>query len=227
MARTSTKKTTTTTTSATVDETMVADNSQNVVVENSDNVEKKKAKTKKDIVVAEPTTDVMTEKIEEMVKETVAQLTKNQEEEPLQDTDDIEVKALIPNVSYKDSKTLDYYEWRQAGDIEEIPFEILKNMFRNHRGYFRNLWLKPLDERIIEKFKLGKIYSNFEKLIDIENYTIENVEEMCDKIHELPSSAKSTILTMLRDNIDKGELTDIHMIKKLESKLKIDLISLI
>lgn len=223
MARTSGSKNKTTTTSATVDETMVADNSQDVVVGKVDNAEKKTAKK------AIKTEDVaVVSTVEEMVKETVAQLVKGTVEvEPLQDTDDIEVKSLIPNVSYKDSKTMDTYNWKQAGDVEEIPFEVLKNMYRNHRGYFKNLWLKPLDDRVVEKFKLGKTYENYEKLIDVKNYQLENVKEMCEEIRTLPNSAKLTILTMLRDSVDKGELQDIRMIKQLESSLKIDLISLI
>ena len=126
MARTSSKKTTTTT-SATVDETIVADTSQNVVVEKTEDVEKKAKKTK------ETKVEDMEEKLKAMVESTVAQLTKDSELEPLTDTEDIEVEALIPNISYKDDKTADYYEWKNAGDIEEIPFEVLKNMFRNHR----------------------------------------------------------------------------------------------
>ena len=125
MGRPSATKKQTTTTSATVDETIVAENSQNVVVDNAEIEEKTKSKTRK--VVDD----------EKVV-------------EPLQDTDDIEVIALIPNISYKDNKTLDFYEWKNIGDIEEIPFEVLKNMYRNHRGYFRNLWLKPLDDRVID-----------------------------------------------------------------------------
>lgn len=221
MARTSGSKNKTTTTSATVDKTMVADNSQDVVVEKADNVE---------MVAMEDANEnqAVVSVIEETVKEAVTQLVKESEVlKPLEDTDDIIVKSLIPNVSYKDNKTMDTYNWKKAGDTEEVPFEVLKNMYRNHRGYFRNLWLKPLDERVVEKFKLDKLYNNYEKLIDIQNYNLENIKEMCEEIHNLPNSAKLSILTLLRDSVDKGDLQDIRMIKQLESSLKIDLISLV
>ena len=78
MGRPSATKKQTTTISATVDGTMVAENSQNVVVDNEEIEEKTKSKTRK--VVDD----------EKVV-------------EPLQDTDDIEVVALIPNISYKDN----------------------------------------------------------------------------------------------------------------------------
>ena len=188
-----------TTTSATVDETMVAENSQNVVVDNAEIEEKTKSKIRK--VVDD----------EKVV-------------EPLQDTDDIEVVALIPNISYKDNKTLDFYEWKNIGDIEEIPFEVLKNMYRNHRGYFRNLWLKPLDERVIDKFKLRKLYESHEKLINIDNYTIDNIFDICEEIHKLPNSSKLSLLSLIRNSVDEGKIQDIRIIKQLESSLNISLI---
>ena len=199
MGRPSATKKQTTTTSATVDETMVAENSQNVVVDNVEIEEKTKSKTRK--VVDD----------EKVV-------------EPLQDTDDIEVIALIPNISYKDNKTLDFYEWKNIGDIEEIPFEVLKNMYRNHRGYFRNLWLKPLDDRVIDKFKLRKLYESHEKLINIDNYTIDNIYDICEEIHKLPNSSKLSLLSLIRNSVDEGKIQDIRIIKQLESSLNISLI---
>lgn len=199
MGRPSATKKQTTTISATVDGTMVAENSQNVVVDNAEIEEKTKSKTKK--VVDD----------EKVV-------------EPLQDTDDIEVVALIPNISYKDNKTLDFYEWKNIGDIEEIPFEVLKNMYRNHRGYFRNLWLKPLDDRVIDKFKLRKLYESHEKLINIDNYTIDNIFDICEEIHKLPNSSKLSLLSLIRNSVDEGKIQDIRIIKQLESSLNISLI---
>ena len=199
MGRPSATKKQTTTISATVDGTMVAENSQNVVVDNAEIEEKTKSKTKK---------VVDNEKVVE----------------PLQDTDDIEVVALIPNISYKDNKTLDFYEWKNIGDIEEIPFEVLKNMYRNHRGYFRNLWLKPLDDRVIDKFKLRKLYESHEKLINIDNYTIDNIYDICEEIHKLPNSSKLSLLSLIRNSVDEGKIQDIRIIKQLESSLNISLI---
>ena len=199
MGRPSATKRQTTTISATVDGTMVAENSQNVVVDNAEIEEKTKSKTRK--VVDD----------EKVV-------------EPLQDTDDIEVVALIPNISYKDNKTLDFYEWKNIGDIEEIPFEVLKNMYRNHRGYFRNLWLKPLDDRVIDKFKLRKLYESHEKLINIDNYTIDNIFDICEEIHKLPNSSKLSLLSLIRNSVDEGKIQDIRIIKQLESSLNISLI---
>ena len=195
MARTSATNKQTTTTSATVDETMVAENSQNVVVD-----------------------DVKNEEVVKTKKATVKVV------EPLEDTDEIEVVSLIPNVSYKDSKTLDFYEWKNIGDVEEIPFDVLKNMYRNNRGYFKNLWIKPLDERVIEKFRLRKLYESHEKVINIENYTMDNIVDICEEIHKLPNSSKLSVLALIRNSVDEEKIQDIRIIKLLESNLKISLI---
>lgn len=195
MARTSATNKQTTTTSATVDETIVAENSQNVVVD-----------------------DVKNEEVVKTKKTTVKVV------EPLEDTDEIEVVSLIPNVSYKDSKTLDFYEWKNIGDVEEIPFEVLKNMYRNNRGYFKNLWIKPLDDRVIDKFRLRKLYESHEKVINIENYTMDNIVDICEEIHKLPNSSKLSVLALIRSSVDEGKIQDIRIIKLLESNLKISLI---
>ena len=195
MARTSATNKQTTTTSATVDETMVAENSQNVVVD-----------------------DVKNEEVVKTKKATVKVV------EPLEDTDEIEVVSLIPNVSYKDSKTLDFYEWKNIGDVEEIPFDVLKNMYRNNRGYFKNLWIKPLDERVIEKFRLRKLYESHEKVINIDNYTMDNIVDICEEIHKLPNSSKLSVLALIRNSVDEEKIQDIRIIKLLESNLKISLI---
>ena len=67
------------------------------------------ARTAKTVVeeVTGNTTAEMTEKMNEEIKKST---TKTVMEE-LRDSDEIEVISLVPNVSYKDSKTLDMYEW--------------------------------------------------------------------------------------------------------------------
>ena len=39
--------------------------------------------------------------------------------EQLNDYDEIDVVALIPNISYKDSKTGDFYDWYEVGHVEK------------------------------------------------------------------------------------------------------------
>ena len=110
--------------------------------------------------------------------------------EPLKDSDEIEIESLVPNVSYKDSKTGDMYEWDEVGHIEPMTFDTLKNMWRSHKGYFRNMWLKPNDSRLINQFGLTKTFEKYEYLMDASNYTKKNINTICDAIVETPNGLK-------------------------------------
>ena len=144
--------------------------------------------------------------------------------QPLEDSDEIEVISLVPNVSYKDNKTLDMYEWHEVGHVEYMTFDTLKNMWRNNKGYFKNLWLKPNDDRVINKFGLTKTFEKYEYLMDGSNYTKKNIKAICDAIKETPNGLKFAICDKVKSLVISGEVTDISVIKELEKRLKIDLI---
>lgn len=145
--------------------------------------------------------------------------------EPLMDSDEIQVISLIPNVSYKDSRTGDFYEWNEVGHIEYLTFETLKNMWRTAKGYFRNMWLKPLDERVVNKFGLTSTYANYEFLMDESNYTRDNMDKLGASIAATPNGMKFAICNKIKNMVIDGSLTDIAVIKALEKRLNLDLTS--
>lgn len=144
--------------------------------------------------------------------------------EELKDTDEIDVVSLVPNVSYKDSKTLDMYEWDKVGYVEPMSFETLKNMWRNNKGYFKNLWLKPCDDRVINKFGLTKTFEKYEYLMDASNYTRKNIDALCEAISDTPNGLKFAICDKIKSMVVNGEVTDASVLKALEKHLNIDLI---
>ena len=172
--------------------------------------------------------------VEDVVENVIDAVEMNEEEkktvkntikaEPLMDSDEIEVISLVPNVSYKDSKTLDMYEWDETGHVEPMTFETLKNMWRNNKGYFKNLWLKPNDDRVINKFGLTKTFEKYEYLMDASNYTKKNINAICNAISETPNGLKFAICDKVKSMVIDGDVTDVSVIKKLENNLKIDLI---
>ena len=162
--------------------------------------------------------------VEEMNEETTETKKKSIKVEPLEDSDEIEVISLVPNVSYKDSKTLDMYEWNEVGHTEYMTFDTLKNLWRNNKGYFKNLWLKPNDDRVINKFGLTKTFEKYEYLMDGSNYTKKNIKTICDAIKETPNGLKFAICNKAKSLVVNGEVTDIFVIKELEKRLQIDLI---
>lgn len=144
---------------------------------------------------------------------------------PLVDSDEIQVVSLIPNVSYKDSRTNDFYEWDEVGHSEPMTFETLKNMWRNHKGYFKNMWLRPMDDRVIRHFGLTKMFEKYEFLMNESNYNRNNIQEICKMISESPNGLKYSLVIKAKDMVIGGRLADVNVIKALEKHLKIDLIS--
>lgn len=144
--------------------------------------------------------------------------------EPLMDTDEIDVESLVPNVSYKDSKTGDMYEWEEVGHIEPMTFDTLKNMWRSYKGYFRNMWLKPNDARVINQFGLTKTFEKHEYLMNASNYTKKNINAICDAISETPNGMKFAICDKVKSMVISGDISDAYVIRELEKRLKIDLI---
>ncbi len=162
-----------------------------------------------------------TEKVNESKKKSTK---KSINAEPLKDSDEIDVVSLIPNVSYKDNKTLDMYEWDEVGHVEPMTFETLKNMWRNNKGYFKHMWLKPEDERVINKFGLTKTFEKYEYLMDSSNYTKDNIKEICEAISDTPNGLKISICGKIKNMVISGELSNASVIRALENHLKIELI---
>lgn len=177
-------------------------------------------KTVAEEIVVETVDDVA----EEMNEETKKTTKKAVKAEPLDKFDEIEVVSLIPNVSYKDSKTQDMYEWDKIGHTEYMTVETLDNMWRNNKGYFKNLWLKPNDDRVINKFGLTKTFEKYEYLMDGSNYTKKNIDKICEAISNTPNGLKLSICDKVKNLVVDGEVTDVFVIRALENRLKINLI---
>lgn len=162
------------------------------------------------------------------VKESVSTTsTKKTTEIKLNDSDEIEVVSLIPNVSYEDKKTGDMYIWESVGHTEYMAFSVLKDMWRSHKGYFRNLVLKPLDERVVSHFSLQNLYDSYDYLMDSKNYTKDKIADVCSKILDTPSGLKNTIYGNIRAMVDNGKMADINIIKYIDNTLGMELLSTI
>lgn len=148
-------------------------------------------------------------------------------ESPLNKDDVIEVVSLVHNVSYYDKKYGDTYIWEKAGDIVEMPFEIVSHMWQNYKSYFKAMWLKPLDNRVVKKFALESTYKDYDFLMEPSNYTNKTVEDICKSISKTPQSLKSAVCNKIKSFVADNKITDIYVISVIEKRLNIDLISLI
>ena len=170
---------------------------------------------------AAATTDAVVEEItEEIVEKPIVE----EKPLPLLDTDDIEVVSMIRNVDYLDKYTGDRYQWFEVGQSEYMPFEVLKSMWRNHKTYFRSMWLRPNDDRVIKKFGLESIYKKYDFLMDGKNYTIKNIDKIEEAISAAPKDIKHSIRNKVKEMVDCSEIVDINVIRELEKKLNVELI---
>lgn len=170
--------------------------------------------------ITEKKTSTKNKRTKKVVEEAV-------EQEPLTDATEIEVISMIPNVFYYDKETYDMISWEEPNHVEWITFEMLKRMWRGGKGYFKNMWLRPLDERVIKKFNLGATYQKYDYLMDASNYTMKNVEEICKTISSITDSSRDLkffIFNKIRNMVACGEVANVQVIKALEKNLNTQLI---
>jgi len=145
----------------------------------------------------------------------------------LKDNDIIECISQIPNLSYKDNKTGDMYRWDNVGDVEEISFGVLKDIYRNHNSYIKNLYFIFSDERVIKHFRMERIYEKYLGLLSKDVYTRDNINTIQENIKALPKGIINTILNKVKSLVTNGEISDIQVIRSLEKIFDIDLIYLL
>lgn len=153
--------------------------------------------------------------------------TKRTTKATIDDDEEIEVESLVPNVSYKDSRTGDIYEWDVVGHIEYMTFDVLKNLWRNHKGYFRNLVLRPLDDRVVNQFGLTSVIEKYEFLMKKDSYTRKNIDKVVATIKSTPNGLKYAVCMKIREMVVDGDVTDIVVIRTLENQLDMELVALI
>lgn len=146
---------------------------------------------------------------------------------PLSGSDIIEVVSLIPNVSYLDKPTDEFLKWESVGDTVSMTFDMVQNMWRSHKGYFKNMRLKPLDERVIKKFDLNRIYEKYEFLMDGKNYTKANVDEIMDAISSTPNALRLSLIGKMKTLVASGEVSNATVIKAIDRKMGLDLLSFV
>lgn len=188
------------------------------VVETEDAANKDMDDVQKDAVVSDDNAEKKQAANKKQAASKQVELTKD---------DEIDVVSLIPNVSYKEKATGDIYNWYNAGQVEVMTFGSLQNMWREYKGYFKNMWLKPMDDRVIRKFGLNDTYEKYDFLMDGKNYTKENIDKICNGIKDTPSALKLSLCNKVKNLVTNGEVTNISVIREIEKALNIDLISLI
>lgn len=147
--------------------------------------------------------------------------------EPLTDDTEIDVVAIVSGVSYYDRINDERYEWDNVGDIEVMTYKAIKVMWRHYKSYFKELKLKPNDERVIKTLGLTNTYKSYDNLLKVNNYTKDNINSVIEEIKGVPNGTKSSIYQKIRLWVNQGELTNVYVIRAIENGLGLDLFDLI
>ena len=140
---------------------------------------------------------------------------------------DVYLAHVVPGSSTYTSRTGYTYTWEYIGDIQAVPVADVLNM---PDVWLHSPWLaideEENDEELIDDLvtclRLESIYEHLYILSEVEN----NINEVSiDKVKEVLSKTKDSTLakdmkTIVQDKINKGELTNFHMITDFERVLK-------
>ena len=145
----------------------------------------------------------------------------------IEDDEEIEVQSFDSNVTYWDKATDETYFWEEVGEVISMPYSVIKNMWRNHKTYFRNFLLKPLDDRVVKELGLVKTYEKYDFLMDGSQYTKANLDSIITTINGGTNGFKSAIFNNIKNMIINGDVTDIYVIKQLGNAFDIDFAGLV
>lgn len=145
----------------------------------------------------------------------------------IEDDEEIDVQSFDSNITYWDKATDITYFWEEVGEIIAMPYSVIKNMWRNHKTYFRNFLLKPLDDRVVKEFNLAKTYEKYDFLMDGSKYTKDSLDTIVTTINSGTNGFKSAIFNNIKNMIVSGEITDVYVIKQLGKAFDIDFIGLV
>lgn len=163
----------------------------------------------------------------ETVEEKPVKVTTKPERVKIDDDEEIDVQSFDSNVTYWDKATDETYFWEEVGEVISMPYSVIKNMWRNHKTYFRNFLLKPLDDRVVKELGLVKTYEKYEFLMDGSKYTKSNLDTIVTTINGGTNGFKSAIFNNIKNMIIGGDITDIYVIKQLGNAFDIDFAGLI
>ena len=176
--------------------------------------------------MAEKKTETVEEAVETKEIKAVEEKTKTVKKE-LSDKDEVEVASIIPNVIFEDKRTGDVYRWDEAGDVQTLTIDTLKYILRNHRGYFKNMVLKLVDNDVADKFGLLKSIKQYEEVLTAKNYTMDNIDNIIKDIKDVPNEIRFTVFDKIKNMVAVGDIIDVKIIRKIENEFGLDLVSML
>ena len=179
---------------------------------------RKNTKTKESSATKTPS---ITEETKVVKEEVVAE--KKVKAELTADTK-IEVISLVNNCTYEDKTNGLIYRWEHIGDVIDMSYADIQVMFRTTPNMLRRMFVFVDNQEVMEQLRLGELYKAVKAYRDIDYSDARDADSICSVIAELIKKypvAKNNILTSLIAKVHEGDVTDLHLLYKLEDALNL------
>lgn len=144
-------------------------------------------------------------------------------------TDEVTVvSCYYGGLKYRNKNTGYVAEWGQFGDSVIMTVGELSAMRNGQRAFFENQWILLTGDNadaVISYLQLDKYYQDITSVQDIDNLFLGTPDELPGVLARFSPSAKETIARRAHEKIENKELSDINVIRALESSLGFDLLT--
>lgn len=141
----------------------------------------------------------------------------------LNDETKVSVKSLVPAVYYSCTTTFESFAWVEVGDVQEMTYKQLRMMKTKHPRYFNDKWLLPMDNNVVKKLGLEKVYANNMNRGDMKKLYGSNVVEVEELLSGLSNEAKTKLAQRVEDDVKNGKIANVKVIRALEKHLGVEL----
>lgn len=145
----------------------------------------------------------------------------------LNDDTKITVQALVPFVYYTCPVTFETFSWLEVGDTQEMTFKQLRIMNAKHPRYFTEKWLKPLNDEVLDKLKLKRLFENNLSRGDLKLLFGNDVAAVEEMLANLNPDAKPELAQKAVKAAKDGRISNIKIIRLIEKHLGIEIMDLI
>ena len=145
----------------------------------------------------------------------------------LKDNTKVIVKSLVPSVYYTCLKTMDSFMWEEVGDEQEMTYMQIKTMKVKYPRYFTEKWLLICNDEILKKLNLISIFATKVTNEDMKKFYGSDVKAVENLLVSLNDNAKIELSKKIINDVKKGKIVNIKIIRLLEKYLDIQLMELV
>ena len=142
--------------------------------------------------------------------------------------DIIIVKSLVPMVFYTCPVTHDSFFWYDIGETQELTFAQLKTIAQQHRRFFTEKWIIPLNDEAIGKLQLKDIFNvNFDLRRDMKLLYNGSIDQVREKLEHVAEDDYEPLKAKIIKATKAGKIDNVKILRLLEKHFDIELMDLV